>query len=303
MLNFVASLFNTGINTMTTHEENTRQLNWSKEQFDWQKEQWKTELERQDNAYQRAVSDAMKAGLSPLAVSGGAASNAGMTPVPLNTSAPRSSLQAGNIAESFYKLKMMQQELDNLKKTGESIDLNNARMANDNKYYEQSGLPSNSNSTERMVSDIISYLIKQNPKGRLSDVPALPEIWNKLTDTFGSTANDLSTPKSDAEFWEQRLKNARDRLEANRQREHEKTVERLNSSNGRSSASDRDDQIRYDNDENYKWFLARYNNWTKGVMREWYALSSKQKRAFNNDMKDWFYWRTHSGSKPGDPKR
>lgn len=302
MLSFVSNLLNTAFNTKTTLEENKKQLDWSKEQFNWQKQQWQTELDRQDTAYQRAVSDAMKAGLSPLAVSGGAASNAGMTPVPLNTSAPRSSL-GGNPVESVYRLKMMQQELNNLKKTGESIDLNNARMANDNKYYEESGLPSNSNSTERMVSDIISYLVKQNPKGRLSDVPTIPELWNKITGAAESTTGELSGPKSDAEFWEQRFKNARERIEAKRNLDHQKTVEKLNSSSGRSSSTDLDDLARYENKENYMWYLAHHNAWTKSVMSEWYNLSDKQKRAYNNDMKEWFYWRTHYGLKSGDPRR
>lgn len=303
MLNFISSLANLAFNTKTTVEENKKQLNWSKEQFDWQKQQWQTELDRQDSAYQRAVSDAMKAGISPLAVSGGAASNAGMTPVPLNTSAPRSNIQAASIAESFYRLKIMRQELENLKDTGESIKLNNARMANDNKYYEESGLPSNSNSTERMVSDIVSYLVKQNPKGRLSDVPSLPEIWNKISGASDSVRGDLQTPRTDGEYYEQMFKRGLERAQEKRDSEHQLTLDRLNSSNGRSASSERDSQIRFENDDNYKWYLSHKNAWTKDVMREWYSMSGKQKRAFNNDMKEWFYWRTHSGSKSSDPKR
>lgn len=293
--------------------QDQRDYNFLQEQYGYQKVLNKTEMERQDNAYSRAVTDAINAGLSPLAVSGGAASNTGVNNYNSSGHNVRfpSILDSINVASQIYRMKIMKQELSNLQKTGKSIDLNNARMSNDNKYYEQSGLPSNSNSTERMVSDIISYLVKQNPKGRLSDVPTLGSLWDSITQGTGSAIENTQhfilpnreKPLSDTAVLEQQYKYSLARQQASRDSEHQRTLDRLNTSNARNSLSERDSKIRYENDDNYKWYLSHKNSWTKDVMREWYNMSSKQKRAFNNDMKEWFYWRTHSGSKLGDPKR
>lgn len=53
-----------------------RNLDLQKSQFEYQKQLNNLQMSREDSAYQRAVSDAKAAGLSPLAVSGGASAGA-----------------------------------------------------------------------------------------------------------------------------------------------------------------------------------------------------------------------------------
>lgn len=61
----VSDLVGNGLSRMTGQRE----------AFEYQKELNNTMMSREDNAYQRAVSDAQKAGLSPLSVSSGASAN------------------------------------------------------------------------------------------------------------------------------------------------------------------------------------------------------------------------------------
>lgn len=60
------------VNAFSQHKENKRQEAWTREQFDYNKQLNAEIFAREDSAYQRAVKDAQLAGLSPLAINGGA---------------------------------------------------------------------------------------------------------------------------------------------------------------------------------------------------------------------------------------
>lgn len=60
------------VNAYTSSKWARKNLNFQKQQFRYQQSMNQLQMQREDSAYQRAVNDAQAAGLSPLAVSGGA---------------------------------------------------------------------------------------------------------------------------------------------------------------------------------------------------------------------------------------
>lgn len=81
-------------NIAMQRETNAQNLALAREQMQWQKNENDLTRSREDNAYQRAVKDAMAAGLSPLAVSQGAGAQAMQTTPAAQMQAPANSFAA-----------------------------------------------------------------------------------------------------------------------------------------------------------------------------------------------------------------
>lgn len=97
--------------TSTNKDISEKNLEFQKEAFAYNKQLNATMMEREDNAYQRAVIDAKTAGLSPLAVTGGASSSAGsLVSAPQQQSYNSGASQAA-IAQTLLSLSGMAQDV------------------------------------------------------------------------------------------------------------------------------------------------------------------------------------------------
>lgn len=97
--------------TSTNKDISEKNLEFQKEAFAYNKQLNATMMQREDNAYQRAVTDAKAAGLSPLAVTGGASSSAGsLVSAPQQQSYNSGASQAA-IAQTLLSLSGMAQDV------------------------------------------------------------------------------------------------------------------------------------------------------------------------------------------------
>lgn len=74
-----ASLASNAVNYFSQKKANKENAAFAQEQFDYQKQLNALTMERQDSAFQRAVEDAQKAGLSPLVAAGAPAQSGGVS--------------------------------------------------------------------------------------------------------------------------------------------------------------------------------------------------------------------------------
>lgn len=116
------ALGSTLYNAFSQNQNNKRQEAWAREQFDYNKQLNQTIMDREDNAYQRAVLDAQRAGLSPLTVAGTGGAGAGGTVsqsnIAMNTQAPQ--LEANTFMDAMRSLENEHMQQRQLKASAES---------------------------------------------------------------------------------------------------------------------------------------------------------------------------------------
>lgn len=109
-------------NAFQQKKVNNQQEAWSREQFDYNKQLNQTLMNREDNAYQRAVLDAQRAGLSPLTVAGTGGAGAGGTVsqsnIAMNTQAPQ--IETNTFMDAMRALENEHMQQRQLKAAAES---------------------------------------------------------------------------------------------------------------------------------------------------------------------------------------
>lgn len=117
------------ISGRTSKEIAEKNFNMQQEQFDYQKQLNELMMEREDTAYQRAVTDARAAGLSALSVNGGSSSAAGTSaPAPqINDYAQNQYTNGLNLLNSLTQFENnLQQQIINKKRAEAEINKTNA---------------------------------------------------------------------------------------------------------------------------------------------------------------------------------
>ena len=93
-----ASLLGQGINFFSQKKTNDANVSAQNANLDYQKAVQQQTWQREDTAWQRAISDIQKTGMSPLALSGGAGAGQVVSTSAVQSSAPQ--IDAGAIANS-----------------------------------------------------------------------------------------------------------------------------------------------------------------------------------------------------------
>lgn len=203
-LSGVASALGAGsglIGTIVGAKQNKDNLRFQRENLDYQKRLQQKLFEREDTAYQRAVEDALKAGLSPAVINGGA--GAGSV---VSTSAPESNnalainslsqlgLAGGSFIDNLTKFSKMSSDKSSQEKAKADIQLAYDQLAEQSRQFDLH----------------LEYMVQEGVLNReqaviLQNSQHAHEM-NKLTEEF-SNASKLATEKYgyDKKLLEQKL--------------------------------------------------------------------------------------------------
>lgn len=209
------------LNAATSSYWANKNLSFQNRQFDYQKQLNALQMEREDSAFQRAVSDARAAGLSPLAVSSGAVtgdlSSTQLSGVGNNAGQIDLSSAVSN-ALGVYRAGL-EREQQNNNNAATSADVafklaqtqaNNAQTAFLNKQSESVSLD-NAFKTATMQSRIEEAAARADQYGLLAkEIAARTDLTNEQKRKYGVEIGLLETQsKSYADFLQASLDSAR----------------------------------------------------------------------------------------------
>lgn len=124
------------VNAYSQYKTNKANESAQQSNLDYQKSVQQTTWNREDTAYQRAVSDAQKSGLSPLAVSGGSTSGAVVSTTPVTRQAMNiDASQVAQSAQAIAQQKIQQKQL-NLQTQSFQEEVKNQKIQNKMKELE-----------------------------------------------------------------------------------------------------------------------------------------------------------------------